>query len=158
MREFVYELTSSWPPARVLGGSRAAVRGQDPRRSGESGEEFWATGSAGIEFRGSAFDILFTIQTLDLAGRAPPRILPDRSLAIERASREPLGLTLLPRGCPEGAQGPCGHDNPSFGTFLEEVFWKNLGRDGRSGGILTTPRSGISMRICLDRSKASKQP
>ena len=36
MREFVYELTSSWPPARVLGGSRAAVRGQDPRNPRKS--------------------------------------------------------------------------------------------------------------------------
>ena len=30
LREFVHELMSSWPPARVLGGSRAAVHGQDP--------------------------------------------------------------------------------------------------------------------------------
>ena len=66
--------------------------------------------------------------------------------------------SFLPDVIFEKIKGPCRHDNPSFGAFLEEVFWKNLGRDGRSGSILTTPRSGILMRICLDRSKASKQP
>ena len=65
----------------------------------------------------------------------------------EGVPRAPKELPEQPQGARRASQG--GHDNPSFG---------NLGQDGRSGGILTTPRRGISMRICLDRSKASKQP
>ena len=64
-----------------------------------------------------------------------------------------LPQIILPDVIFEKFKGPCGHDTPSF-----ELFWKNLGQDGRSGGILTTPRRGISMRICLDRSKTWKQP
>ena len=44
-----------------------------------------------------------------------------------------------------------------LGTGLGVGFWKNLVRDQGSGSIRTTPRSGISMRIYLDRSKASQQ-
>ena len=37
LKAFACELTSSWPPARVLGWFRAAVRGQDPGDPGDLG-------------------------------------------------------------------------------------------------------------------------
>ena len=40
LREFVYELTSSLPPARVEGGSRVAVHATTSAESGESADEF----------------------------------------------------------------------------------------------------------------------
>ena len=160
LREFVYELTSSWPPARVLGGSRAAVRGQDPGNLGNprknSGPPKVRELNSGglrlihyLQYKRSIWPAAPPPESPQIAPwplRGPLERLWGSPCCPEGVPRAPKELPEQPQGARRASQG--GHDNPSFG---------NLGQDGRSGGILTTPRSGISMRICLDRSKASKQ-